>query len=74
MLPEREQRFLKTRTLRAIVISVDSHPRMKFEISPATHKSGRLRSISSLVRRLNAVTLITRDAGTVAAKISMRLF
>lgn len=31
-LPEREQRFLKTRTLRAIVISVDSHPRMKFEV------------------------------------------
>jgi hypothetical protein len=31
-LPEREQRFLKSRTLRAIVISVESHPSMKFEI------------------------------------------
>lgn len=31
-LPEREQRFLKMRTLRAVIISVDSHPNMKFEI------------------------------------------
>lgn len=31
-LPDREQRFLKMRTLRAIIISVDSHPSMKFEI------------------------------------------
>jgi len=31
-LPERDQRFLKMRTLRAIIISVDSHPTMKFEI------------------------------------------
>lgn len=31
-LPAREQRFLKMRTLRAIIIGVDSHPSMKFEI------------------------------------------
>jgi hypothetical protein len=31
-LPEREQRFLRMRTLRAIIISIDSHPTMKFEI------------------------------------------
>jgi len=31
-LPEREQRFLKTRMMRAVVISIDSHPNMKFEI------------------------------------------
>ena len=31
-LPEREQRFLKMRTLRAVIISVDSHPSMKFEV------------------------------------------
>lgn len=31
-LPEREQRFLKMRTLRVIIISIDSHPNMKFEI------------------------------------------
>jgi hypothetical protein len=31
-LPERERRFLLMRTLRVIVISIDSHPRMKFEI------------------------------------------
>lgn len=31
-LPEREQRFLKNRMIRAVVISNDSHPNMKFEI------------------------------------------
>ena len=31
-LPEREQRFLKMRTLRVIIIAIDSHPNMKFEI------------------------------------------
>ena len=31
-LPEREQRFLKMRTLRTILISIESHPNMKFEI------------------------------------------
>jgi hypothetical protein len=31
-LPEREQRFLRMRTLRTILISVESHPNMKFEI------------------------------------------
>jgi hypothetical protein len=31
-LPEKEQRFLKMRTLRTILISIDSHPNMKFEI------------------------------------------
>lgn len=31
-LPEREQRFLRMRTLRTILISIDSHPNMRFEI------------------------------------------
>lgn len=31
-LPDREQRFLRTRMMRAVVISIDSHPNMKFEI------------------------------------------
>jgi hypothetical protein len=31
-LPEREQRFLRMRSLRAVIISADSHPTMKFEI------------------------------------------
>jgi hypothetical protein len=31
-LPVREQRFLLTRMMRAVVISTDSHPSMKFEI------------------------------------------
>lgn len=31
-LPEREQRFFKMRTLRVVIISIESHPNMKFEI------------------------------------------
>jgi Protein of unknown function DUF262 len=31
-LPDREQRFLRTRVIRAIIISADSHPTMKYEI------------------------------------------
>jgi hypothetical protein len=31
-LPDREQRFLRMRTLRTILIAIDSHPNMKFEI------------------------------------------
>ena len=31
-LPDREQRFLKSRMMRAVVIADDSHPNMKFEI------------------------------------------
>ena len=31
-LPQREQRFLNMRTLRAVIIGVESHPSMKFEI------------------------------------------
>lgn len=31
-LPEKEQRFLKMRTLRAVIIGSDSHPTMRFEI------------------------------------------
>ena len=31
-LPEREQRFLRMRSIRAIIISADSHPNMKFEV------------------------------------------
>ncbi len=31
-LPKREQRFLTTRMIRAVVIAADSHPSMKFEI------------------------------------------
>lgn len=31
-LPEREQRFLTARMMRAVVISIESHPNMKFEI------------------------------------------
>lgn len=39
-LPEREQRFLKTRSLRTIVLSHDSHPNMKFEVFERLNTGG----------------------------------
>lgn len=39
-LPHREQRFLKTRTMRAIIIQADSHPNMKFEIFERLNTGG----------------------------------
>jgi hypothetical protein len=39
-LPEREQRFLRTRTMRAIVINVDSSPTMKFEVFERLNTGG----------------------------------
>lgn len=39
-LPEREQRHLKTRSLRAIVISHESHPNMKFEVFERLNTGG----------------------------------
>lgn len=39
-LPKREQRFLKTRSIRAIVISHDSHPNMKFEVFERLNTGG----------------------------------
>jgi len=39
-LPEREQRFLRNRTIRAIVISHDSHPNMKFEVFERLNTGG----------------------------------
>jgi hypothetical protein len=39
-LPEREQRYLKTRMMRAIVIGADSHPTMKFEIFERLNTGG----------------------------------
>jgi uncharacterized protein with ParB-like and HNH nuclease domain len=39
-LPEREQRYLQTRTLRVIVISPDSHPNMKFEVFERLNTGG----------------------------------
>lgn len=39
-LPEREQRFLKTRVIRAIVISADSSPTMKFEVFERLNTGG----------------------------------
>ena len=39
-LPEREQRFLKTRVIRAIVIAVESSPSMKFEVFERLNTGG----------------------------------
>jgi len=39
-LPPREQRFLKTRTLRVVVITSDSHPNMKFEVFERLNTGG----------------------------------
>ena len=39
-LPVREQRFLKSRSLRAVVISYDSHPSMKFEVFERLNTGG----------------------------------
>lgn len=39
-LPPREQRFLKSRSLRAVVIGRDSHPNMKFEVFERLNTGG----------------------------------
>src|SRR5713101_1155740 len=39
-LPEREQRFLRTRAMRAIIISADSSPSMKFEVFERLNTGG----------------------------------
>lgn len=39
-LPEREQRFLRTRVIRAIIISADSAPAMKFEVFERLNTGG----------------------------------
>lgn len=39
-LPAREQRFLKSRSLRAVVLSYDSHPSMKFEVFERLNTGG----------------------------------
>jgi len=39
-LPQKEQRFLKARTLRAVVIGADSHENMKFEVFERLNTGG----------------------------------
>lgn len=39
-LPEREKRFLKSRSIRAVVISHESHPNMKFEVFERLNTGG----------------------------------
>jgi hypothetical protein len=39
-LPPREQRLLKTRTMRAVILQADSHPNMKFEVFERLNTGG----------------------------------
>lgn len=39
-IPEREQRYLRTRSLRVVIITHDSHPRMKFEVFERLNTGG----------------------------------
>lgn len=39
-IPEREQRFLKTRSLRVVIITYESHPSMKFEVFERLNTGG----------------------------------
>lgn len=75
-LPEREQRFLKTRVIRAIVISVDSSPTMKFEVFERLNTGGlalnaqEIRnaiysgSLNSLLKELERTKAFRQAVGT----------
>lgn len=59
-LPEREQRFLLTRSIRAIVISHDSHPNMKFEVFERLNTGGIALNAQELRNSLYRGTLNMR--------------
>jgi Protein of unknown function DUF262 len=75
-LPDREQRFLRMRTLRTIIISVESHPNMKFEIYERLNTGAILLnaqelrnsvyrgSFNDLLRALSQNTTFRRIIGT----------
>lgn len=52
-LPEREQRFLKTRMMRAIIIGVDSSPAMKFEVFERLNTGGLALNAQEIRHGLN---------------------
>lgn len=52
-LPDREQRYLKTRSLRAIVIGADSHPSMKFETFERLNTGGLALNAQEIRNALN---------------------
>jgi hypothetical protein len=59
-LPKREQRFLKTRSIRAIVISHKSHPNMKFEVFERLNTGGIVLNAQELRNCLYRGTLNRR--------------
>jgi hypothetical protein len=52
-LPEREQRFLRTRVMRAIIISADSSPSMKFEVFERLNTGGLALNAQEIRHALN---------------------
>jgi hypothetical protein len=52
-LPEREQRFLRTRVMRAIIISADSSPSMKFEVFERLNTGGLALNAQEVRHALN---------------------
>jgi hypothetical protein len=52
-LPEREQRFLRTRVMRAIIIGVDSSPTMKFEVFERLNTGGLALNAQEIRNALN---------------------
>jgi len=52
-LPEREQRFLRTRAMRAIIISADSSPSMKFEVFERLNTGGLALNAQEVRHALN---------------------
>ncbi len=56
-LPDREQRFLKTRSLRVVVLTHDSHPTMKFEVFERLNTGGIILNAQELRNSLFRGTL-----------------
>lgn len=52
-LPEREQRFLRTRVMRAIIIGADSSPSMKFEVFERLNTGGLALNAQEVRHALN---------------------
>ena len=62
-LPQREQRFLKSRTMRAIVLTEDSHPDMKFEVFERLNTGSVILNAQEIRRAIyrGSVTLMLDD-------------
>ena len=58
-LPEREQRFLRTRVMRAIIIGVDSSPAMKFEVFERLNTGGLALNAQEIRHGLNSGQFMT---------------